>query len=174
MQTMNKLLFTIYVIIFIPLIIFTVFPNELKTLDRTIEFQSTVPVNKIQIFNLMSEIEKYPLIFPDTFVAVEILNQTNHSIKTLETAKEMGIEKTFQIQHDLIPFESHEITILDGDAKGTKIVVWFNKIDENSTELSVKINLHVKGILVPFGILPESNFEHAFNTILKGFVEYTN
>jgi|SaaInlStandDraft_2_1057019.scaffolds.fasta_scaffold16773_3 ribosome-associated toxin RatA of RatAB toxin-antitoxin module len=174
MQTKHKFLLSFYVIIFCSLVIIATFPDELRPTERTIELNSVVSANKILLFNQISDVEKYPMVLPDTFISVDILDKTNNSIKTLETAKEMGIEQTLQIQHDLIPTDSHEITILNGDAKGTKIIIWFYEIDENTTRISAKLDLHLEGLLIPFGLLPESNFQHAFDTILDRFVEYVN
>jgi ribosome-associated toxin RatA of RatAB toxin-antitoxin module len=152
----------------------TTFPDELRPTQRTIELSTVVSANKILLFNQISDVEKYPIVFPDTFISVEILDKNNNSIKTLETAKEIGIKQTLQIQHDLIPTDSHEITILNGDAKGTKIIIWFYEIDENTTRISAKLDLHLEGLLIPFGLLPESNFQHAFDTMINRFAEYVN
>jgi coenzyme Q-binding protein COQ10 len=152
----------------------TTFPDELRPTQRTIELSTVVSANKILLFNQISDVEKYPIVFPDTFISVEILDKNNNSIKTLETAREIGIEQILQIQHDLIPTDSHEITILNGDAKGTKIIIWFYEIDENTTRISAKLDLHLEGLLIPFGLLPESNFQHAFDTMINRFAEYVN
>jgi len=169
MQTKQKFLLSFYVIIFSSLVIMTTFPDELRPAERTIELSTVVSANKILLFNQISDVEKYPIVFPDTFISVEILEKNNNSIKTLETAKEIGIEQTLQIQHDLIPTDSHEITILSGDAKGTKIIIWFYEIDENT-----KLDLHLEGLLIPFGLLSDNNFQHAFDTMINRFVEYVN
>ena len=100
------------------------------------------------------------------------MDNENNSIGTLETIREAGFENEFQVQHDLTLFESHKITILNGDAKGTNIIIWFNDVDENATQISIELNLQLKGVLIPFGLLPDSNLEHAFNTILNQFVIY--
>jgi|TARA_B110000438_G_scaffold112227_1_gene110124 ribosome-associated toxin RatA of RatAB toxin-antitoxin module len=165
-------LVTIYVVIFVTLVTIVNVPDEMKSVDRTIEFSSIVSSNRVEIFNLIADVEKYPLIFPNTFTDVQISEKSHNTFKTFETAKEAGIKKTFEIQHDLIPFEFHKITILDGNAIGTSISIWFDDVDENNTKISIKLNLNLKGILVPFGFLPDSNIEHAFGTILKGFSEY--
>ena len=172
MQIKNKYLFITYFIIFVILIIITTFPDELKNINRTIEFETTVSANKIEIFNLIADVEKYPLILPENFIKVQILDNENNSIGTLETIREAGFENEFQVQHDLTLFESHKITILNGDAKGTNIIIWFNDVDENATQISIELNLQLKGVLIPFGLLPDSNLEHAFNTILNQFVIY--
>jgi coenzyme Q-binding protein COQ10 len=152
----------------------TTFPDELRPTQRTIELSTVVSANKILLFNQISDVEKYSIVFPDTFISVEILDKNNNSIKTLETAKEIGIEQTLQIQHDLIPTDSHEITILNGDAKGTKIIIWFYEIDENTTRISAKLDLHLEGLLIPFGLLSDNNFQHAFDTMINRFAEYVN
>ena len=57
----------------------------------------------------------------------------------------------------ITPYEFHQITILDGDASGTNIVLLFNDLDVNRTQISVKLDLKLKGIMAPFGILPAQN-----------------
>ena len=173
MQTRKLIiLLVIYGAIFTVLVIYTTLPEQLVTIERSIEFQTNVDVEKTKLFYVMADVENYPLIFPENFVSVEILNKTSNSILSLETIKEAGIQTTFQVKHTMFPYESHQITILDGDAEGTNIIVWFNDFDVNKTQISAKLDLRLKGIMIPFGIIPDQNIKHAFNTILNSFIEY--
>jgi len=36
------------------------------------------------------------------------------------------------------------------------------------------MEIDLKGILIPFGFLPQNQFENAMNTVISGFVDYTN
>ena len=173
MQTRKLIiLLVIYAIIFTVLVTYTTLPEKLRTIERSLEIQRTVDVEKIKLFDVMADVKHYPSILPDNYVSVEILSNTTNSIMSLETIKEAGVQTTFKVQHTIIPFQSHQITILDGDAKGTSIMILFNSLDDNKTQISATLDLKVKGIMYPFGILPEQNIRHAFNTILDHFVSY--
>ena len=173
MQTSKLIiLLSIYTVIFTLLVTYTTLPESFRTIERSMELQTSVDVEKTKLFDVMADVESYPSIFPENFVSVKILNKTNNSILSLETVKEIGIQTTFQVKHTLIPYESHQITILDGDAEGTNIIVWFNDFDVNRTQISAQVDLRLKGVMFPFGILPDQNINHAFNTILNGFIEY--
>lgn len=170
----SVILFVIYVVIFIVFVTYATLPEQLRTIQRSVEFQTTVDVEKTKLFDVMADVENYPLVLPESYVSVKILNKTSNSILSLETVKEAGVQATFHVRHTIIPNESHQITILDGDAKGTNIVIWFNNSDSNKTQISTKLDLRLTGIMAPFGILPENNIHHAFNTILDSFAEYVH
>ena len=54
---------------------------------------------------------------------------------------------------------------------GTKITLIFHE-EDSKTRISTNVNLRFKGILVPFGYIPDSNLESAMNTILDSFVNH--
>jgi len=173
MQTRKLIiLLSIYTVIFTVLVTYTTLPEQLRTIERSIEFQTNVSVEKTRLFEVMADVENYPSVFQENYVSVKILNKTSNFILSLETVKEAGIQTTFQVKHSLIPYESHQITILDGDAEGTNIIVWFDDFDVNRTQISVKLELKLKGVMYPFGIIPDQNINNAFNTVLNSFIEY--
>jgi len=175
MKPNNRIIqFSIYSIILIILVIYTTLPDEFRTIERSLEFETIVDVEKTNLYDIMADIEKYPLVLPDSYVSVEVLEKKDNSIISLETVQEAGIQIPFTVKHTLIPYESHQITILDGDAKDSNIILWFNDYNVNQTQISVKFDLNFKGIMVPFGIIPDENIHHAFNTILDRFIEYVN
>jgi len=175
MQTRKLIiLLSIYTIIFIGFVTYSTLPEQFRSIDRTIEYQTIVDTEKIRLFDVMADVENYPLVFQKNYVSVVILNQTSNSVLSLETVKEAGVQITLQIEHIFIPYESHRISILDGDAKGTSIIVWFDDFGENKTQISTKLDLHLKGVMSPFGIIPEQNIIHAQNTMLNNFLERLN
>jgi ribosome-associated toxin RatA of RatAB toxin-antitoxin module len=169
----SKILLTTYGIIFIILVTFTTIPNEYKEGNREISFVKTVDVDRISLFELMADVAKYPEIFPDNISSIIVQSKDKNKIIAIESLVEAGISTSLTAEHNLIPYSEHSIEILDGDAKDTKIIILFAG-NESHTTLTVKINLHVKGILAPFAYLPSSNYESAFNTVLDSFVKYLN
>ncbi len=169
----SVLLFCIYFILFTTLILYTTFPEELTEIERSLEFQTVVDIDKKNLFDILANIQDYPLILPDYYNSVEILNKTTNSFLTVETVNEAGIQATFKVQHVLNPYESHHITIVDGDAKDSTIIIWFTDLPENKTQIIVQSDLKFKGLMRSFALLPDENLNHALNTLLDKFVKYT-
>ena len=139
--------------------------NEIKT-----ESQFNVDIKKI--FDVMADVSNYHLVLPKNIISVEIIEQESNVIIAREVLAESGIKTTVLAKHTIIPYNEHTIEILDGDAKGTRITQTFTG-DEESTKISTKVELKLKGILKPMYFLPKQNFAHALGTVNSSFVEYT-
>lgn len=135
-------------------------------------FVKIVDVKKESIFNAMANIGNYPKVLPENYVSVNIINRTDSTIYSEEEVAEIGIKTKMLVKHTIIPYEKHVLEVLDGDANGTKITEIFEGND-STTKLTTTVNLHLHGVLSTFGLLPKSNLEHAMDTILDKFVEYT-
>jgi len=151
---------------------YTTLPNPLLTIENNYHFEKIVDVDRERIFNVMAQLENYPTIFPENYVSVIIINQTDNVIFSQETVKEAGIQVTINAKHSIIPYEKHEIEILSGDAKGSKILAVFKEVDSN-TKIDVKIEMKLSGLLTPFAYLPKQNIDHALNTIFTTFTTYS-
>ena len=169
----TTILFPVYTSIFIFLVIFTTIPNEYKESTREINFVKTIDVDRISLFELMADIENYSKIFPDNISSIIVQSKDKNKITTIESVQEAGISTSFTVEHKISLYSERSLKILDGDAKDTEIIISFAG-NETHTTITVKMILHVKGILTPFAYLPSSNYESAFNTVLDGFVEYLN
>lgn len=163
--------------IFLGLLFFLILINQLYNANIfeekiiTSHFAKTVEVNKNQLFLVISNVTEYPIIFPENVRSIEIINQTNSVIYAKETIKERGIETTLLIKHTIIPFDKHIIEVIEGEARGTKITINFEG-DNNSTKISASLDLHIKGVLIPFYYLTKPNLESALNTVIDTFVNY--
>lgn len=136
-----------------------------------IETESEFNVDRKMLFNVMANVANYNTVLPGNVYSVEIVEEESNMIIAKEVLAERGIKTTVIAKHTLIPYNEHTIEILDGDAKGTKIIQTFTG-DEELTKISTKVELKLKGILKPFYYLPKSNFEHAISTVNSSFAEY--
>lgn len=142
-------------------------PRAIKTLEVT----STTNNSIEDVFLLFTNIEDYPKILPRNILSVEIINKTDSIIFAKEKISESGITTTLTVKHSFIPYESHTLEIIDGDAENTIITQTFEKLNSQTKILTV-INFELKGILVPFSFIPKSNLEHAAETIVNSFLDY--
>jgi len=142
--------------------------------SRDISLTQTVFVERENIFEIIASPEQYPQVLPRNIVKVDIINQTENVIFAEETISERGFGTKILVKHELYPFDKHIIEILDGDAKGSKIVMTFSEIDSKTT-ISSDLHLKISGPLTYlFDFMYQSNFESAYGTVIDAFVEYLN
>ena len=139
--------------------------------QRDVFFSRSSDVENNKLFNVMSDVQNYPLVFPKNIISVKILNQTENEIYAYEEVTELGIKSKLLVKHTIIPHKTHTIEILDGDANGTKIMINFTN-NGNFTQINSHLLLKVKGFLLPFGFLPDNNLQSALNTVLTSFEKY--
>ena len=139
--------------------------NEIKT-------ESIFNVDKEIVFNIMANVGNYHHVLPQNVLSVKIIEEETNLIIAEYILIERGIKVTVLAKHTLTPYNEHVIEILDGDAKGTKIIQTFIE-DEGLTKISTDVELKLKGMLKPLYYLPKNNFAHAISTVNTNFVEYT-
>ena len=141
-------------------------------IDKQIELTKLVDVDKEKIFEIMSSPELYPKVLPEIVVEVKIINQTGKVIFAEETISQFGIKSKILVKHKLFPFEKQVIEILDGDANGTKVVIFFSEVDSNTAVVS-NVHLKVSGASgIPGRFIQQDNFESAYVTVINAFVKY--
>jgi len=147
-----------------------IFPEKI---EKEIEFTRIVNVDKLALFETMADIRNYPKIFPNNVISVNIINQSENVIFAKETVSEAGITTDIVTKHVLFPPDKLIVTVVDGSAKNSTITIMFDELN-SSTKLTTKIEMELRGILMFFGFLPQNQFQSAMNTVISGFVDYTN
>jgi len=167
---LKKILVLSSTIIIVFAIIFNIIgPREIS---HDISLTQTVSVEKENIFKIIASPELYPQVLPQNILEVDIINQTENVIFAEETISQRGIGTKILVKHELFPFNKHIIEILDGDAKGSKIVMTFSEIDSKTT-ISSDLHLKVSGpSAYLFDFMNQSNFGSAYNTVIDAFVYY--
>jgi len=146
------------------------FPEKI---EKEIEFTRVVNVDKLALFETMADIHNYPKILPNNIISIIIINQSENVIFAKETISELGITIDIIAKHMLFPPDKHIVTIIDGDAKNSTITIMLDELN-SSTKLTTKIEMELRGVLAPFGFIPENQIQNAMNTVISGFVDYTN
>ena len=144
-----------------------------QTKLNEIEIELEFNVDRKKIFDVMTDVANYHLVLPHNVISVEIVEKGPNMIIAQEVLSEEGLKTTVLAKHTMIPYNEHTIEILDGDAKGTKIIQTFTG-DEELTKIKTKVELKLKGILKPVYYLPKNNFAHAIGSVNTNFVQYTH
>jgi ribosome-associated toxin RatA of RatAB toxin-antitoxin module len=146
-------------------------PDILPKAITELTIKKDIDIPKEIFFRIITDVSNYPLILPQNIQSVTIKEQYDNVIIAEETMVEKGVRTTLVVKHTVVPYKTHTIEVLEGDAKGTKIIQSFESIP-NGTRINTNIHFDLKGILYPVLFLPQSNFEHAMNTVLTNFVQY--
>ena len=123
-------------------------------------------------YRVITDVENYHKILPGNIQSSNIIERSDNVFLVEYEVFEAGINTKLLVQHKMYPYNEHIMEIIDGDAKGTKITQKFSDTD-SVTKINTLIEFELKGILSPIGFLPKNNLEHAANTILTSFIDYS-
>jgi len=149
--------------------------GTLKVIPTPLENITIIKITDLEterIFNVMADVENYPLVLPENISSVNKLEETDSSLLYEMTAHESGLEATILVRHDLFPYDEQILTVIDGDAKNTVIHQKFQN-QGNSTKLISNIDIHLTGILTPIQYIPKHNFSNAMDSALSEFIAYS-
>ena len=156
-------------------------------LQPVTELQITkiVDVNQEEAFLIMADIKNYPNILPRNIISVNIINQTDNNVLAEYEVVEHGIRAKLLVSHTMYPYDKHVVEVMDGDAKGTKLMQDFTIINteieklpecdqsfDGCTKIDSRVELNLKGLLSPFSYLPKGNLDHASDTVISSFTNY--
>ena len=112
------------------------FPQPITEL-QTIKI---IDVNQEEAFLIMTDIKNYPKMLPKNIISVNIMNQTDNSVLAEYEVTEHGIRSKLLASHTMYPYDKHVIEVMDGDAKGTKLIQDFTTINASNIEPPECIN----------------------------------
>jgi len=158
-----------------------IFPQPVTELQIT----KIVDVNQEEAFLIMADIKNYPNILPRNIISVNIINQTDNNVLAEYEVVEHGIRAKLLVSHTMYPYDKHIVEVMDGDAKGTKLMQDFTTINteieklpecdqsfDGCTKIDSRVELNLKGLLSPFSYLPKGNLDHASDTVISSFTNY--
>ena len=113
-------------------------------------FEKTTKISKQKLFDVIADVKNFPEIFPGKVISVEIINQTENMIYAKEVIDHNGIRIELLVKHTIFPYEKQIIEVVDGDAKGSKIIISFEEND-GFTKITTETEIKLRGILKPIG-----------------------
>jgi len=194
-QKTDKIIIIFYVFLAISFTIGILYiASTFDTIEQTViflqpvtELQITkiVDVNQEKAFLIMTDVKNYPKILPRNIISVNIINQIDNSILAEYEVIEHGIRSKLLVSHTMYPYDKHTVEVMDGDAKGTKLIQDFTVINteieklpecnstfDECTKIDSRVELNLKGLLSPFSYLPKGNLDHASDTVITSFTNY--
>ena len=132
--------------------------------------EKIVNSNRENVFDIFSNFENYQRITPQHYPSVRVRSMRG-DVSVVEEHLILGnVELVIMVKHVSQKPILHEIIVIGGDAKGSKIKQEFIEL-ENGTKVLVDVDLKFKGkmkISVMFG---KNNFKQDYDDILDDFVK---
>lgn len=178
MQQEHSLLSYTKHLLVILVVIITASSVPLSYADRLINYQTVANVPEDSLISTISDISKYPQIFPDNIRYVKILNNKTNLIDM--NAGMNGFFFDTQAIYHQNQGGKYVIEVVSGDLKGSVMTTQLNKTwsfdgkDGKGTMANVSLDLKTSGLLSwMIGFLPDNSLSSTLENGFDRFVEYT-
>lgn len=137
---------------------------------RVVSFK-IVNLPQEKVFSVIKDIGKLPSLFPDKYKSFNILEQSDNYILTEEIVLISGKEIKQKVKHILEPNRLLKSEIIEGDTKGTVLMIELNPKSNSSTEIKIDADLKFGKIGVVFGIFAKRKIKNEFDNFIDGFAK---
>ena len=132
--------------------------------------EKIVNSNRENVFDIFSNFENYQRITPQHYPSVRVRSMRG-DVSVVEEHLILGnVELVIMAKHVSQKPILHEIIVIGGDAKGSKIKQEFIEL-ENGTKVLVDVDLKFKGKMKISVLLGNNNFKQDYDDILDDFVK---
>lgn len=122
-----------------------------------------------KVFSVIKEIHKLPILFPDKYKSFKILEQSDNYILTEEIVSISGKEIKQKVKHILEPNKLLRSEIIDGDTKGTILLIELNSNSNSTTEIKIDADLKFGKIGAIFGIFAKRKIKTEIDNFINRY-----
>ena len=122
-----------------------------------------------RVFSVVKDIGKLPSLFPDRYKSFNILEQSNNHILTEEIVSITGKEIKQKVKHILEPNRMLKSEIIEGDTKGTILIIELNPKSNSSTEIKIDADLKFGKLGTVLGIFAKRKMKNEIDHIIDQF-----
>ena len=132
--------------------------------------EKIVQNNRNEVFEIFSNFENYQRIIPQHYPSVRIRSMRG-DVSVVEEHLILGdLELLIMAKHVSQKPILHEVIVIGGDAKGSRIRQEFIEL-EKGTKILVDVDLKFKGKMKISTMFGKNNFKHDYDMILDDFVK---
>ncbi len=122
-----------------------------------------------RVFSVVKDIDKLPNLFRDRYKSFNILEQSDNHILTEEIVSISGKEIKQKVKHILEPNRTLKSEIIEGDTKGTILIIELNPKSNSSTEIKIDADLKFGKLGTVFGIFAKRKIKNEIDHIIDQF-----
>lgn len=147
--------------------------------DSSIQFSKTLDVEKNILQQTLTDVQNYENVFSDYVKSAKIINQSEEK-KITDISLDLGIlPLSVQVEHDILANDVHQISVISGDLKGSKIVTklektWgFDGEAGKGTIVNMDVSLKISGFLSIIGLVNDDLIRFSLDNSLLRLADYT-
>lgn len=119
-----------------------------------------------EIFSTIKEIDKLPTLFPDKYKSFKVIERSDSHILTEEIVSISGKEIKQKVQHTLEPDRRLKSEVVEGDTRGTILIIELDPKSESSTEIKIDADLKYGKIGAMLGIFAKHKIKNEMDKII--------
>jgi len=132
--------------------------------------EKTVHAKRETVYEILSNYENYQKLVPQYFPSVRV-RSVRENISVVEEHMNFGDkELVIMAKHVTEKPVLHEVFVIGGDAKGSRIKQQFIEISEG-TKIIVDVDLKLKGKMKMSSMFGKNKFEEDYSKILDDFIK---
>ena len=132
--------------------------------------EKTVHAKRETVYEILSNYENYQKLIPQHFPSVRV-RSVRENISVVEEHMNLGDkELVIMAKHVTEKPVLHEVFVIGGDIKGSRIKQQFIDISEG-TKIIVYVDLKLKGKMKMSSIFGKNKFEEDYSKILDDFIK---
>jgi coenzyme Q-binding protein COQ10 len=132
--------------------------------------EKTVHAKRETVYEILSNYENYQKLIPQHFSSVRV-RSVRENISVVEEHMNLGDkELVIMAKHVTEKPVLHEVFVIGGDAKGSRIKQQFIEISEG-TKIIVDVDLKLKGKMKMSSMFGKNKFEEDYSKILDDFIK---
>jgi ribosome-associated toxin RatA of RatAB toxin-antitoxin module len=122
-----------------------------------------------KVFSVIKDIVKLPSLFLDKYKSFNILEQSDNHILTEEIVSISGKEIKQKVKHILEQNRLLKSEIIEGDTKGTILMIVLNQKSNSRTEIKIDADLKFGKIGAVFGIFAKRKIKTEIDNLINRF-----
>ena len=131
----------------------------------------SVNIPQERIFSVIRDIGKLPTLFPDKYKSFKIVEQSDKHILTEEIVSISGKEIKQKVKHFLEPNRLLKSEVIEGDTRGTVLIIELKSKSDSSTEIKIDVDLKFGKIGAVFGVFAKHKIKNEIDKIIEQFAK---
>src|SRR6185503_8326837 len=127
----------------------------------------SVNIPQERIFSVIKDIGKLPTLFPNKYKAFKIVEQSDKHILTEEIVSISGKEIKQKVKHILEPIRLLKSEVIEGDTRGTVLIIELNAKSDSSTEIKIDADLKFGKIGAVFGVFAKHKIKNEIDKVIE-------
>lgn len=126
----------------------------------------TVNLPHERVFSAIKDLAKLPTLFPDKYKSFKIIDQSDNHILTEEIVSISGKEINQKVKHSLEPDRMLKSEVIEGETKGTILIIELDPKSNSSTEIKIDADLKYGKIGAMLGIFAKHKIKSEMDKLI--------